>query len=75
MRNLLNHRGIKLSLILLGLGLVSLFIQNTFYGYIDDNNVLQDSIFLPLGFFLFLLGSMGLFVSLLKVWLKRKDKD
>ncbi len=31
------------------IGVVSILIQNTFYGYIDAGGVMQDSIFLPVG--------------------------
>ena len=64
MKKILNYRGIKISLILLTLGLVSLLIQNTFYGYIDENNVLRDSMFLPLGMMFSVLGSVGFILSL-----------
>ena len=38
-----------LSLILLGLGSASLIAENIFYQYIDDNGVLHESLFMPLG--------------------------
>ncbi|WP_366928010.1 DUF3955 domain-containing protein [Sulfurovum sp.] len=74
MKKLFQYKGIKTSLLLLVLGLISFFIQNTFYGYIDKNNVLQDSILLPLGFLLFILGLVGLFLSLLWIWYQGKDQ-
>ena len=64
MKKVFKSRGIKISLILLTLGLVFLIIQNTFYGYIDENNVLRDSIFLPLGIMLSILGGISFIVSL-----------
>jgi len=39
----------KIGIIFLITGAVSLFIQNTFYGYVDADGVLHDSLFLPLG--------------------------
>lgn len=33
------------------LGIISALIQRKFYGYIDENNILQDSIFLPIAAF------------------------
>ena len=40
---------IKLAIGFFILGAISLFIQNTFYGDVDVNGILQDSIFLPIG--------------------------
>jgi len=42
-------------------GLASGFLERTFYGYVDENNVLQESFFLPLAFILIFLGG-GLIV-------------
>lgn len=52
---------------LLVLGIVFMWIQNTFYGYIDENNVLQDSLFLPLGALSIMLGLAGFFFLATKV--------
>lgn len=35
--------------IFLAIGTAFIFIQNTFYGYVDVDGVLRDSLFLPLG--------------------------
>jgi len=48
---------------LLIVGLVSIIIQNTFYGYMDAEGFIHDSIFLPLGAISTILG-----VLLLSVW-------
>jgi len=40
---------IKLGILLCAVGVVSLFIQHTWYGYVDAAGVLHDSIFLPIG--------------------------
>lgn len=53
----------KLGLILFGLGIVSMIIQNTFYGYVDEAGVLHDSLFLPLGVLLIFLGPAVWFVG------------
>ena len=42
-------------------GMVSGVLEKTFYGYVDENNVLQESFFLPLAFILIFLGG-GLIV-------------
>jgi hypothetical protein len=42
-------------------GVVSGILEQTFYGYVDQNNVLQESFFLPLAFILIFLGG-GLIV-------------
>ncbi len=36
-------------IILLAVGVISICIQNTFYGYVDAAGVLHDSFFLPVG--------------------------
>lgn len=47
---ILHNMKIKiLGLAFLLLGTISLFVQKMFYGYVDVNGVLHDSIFLPLG--------------------------
>jgi hypothetical protein len=48
---------------LLIIGTTSIIIQNTFYGYVDAEGVLRDSLFLPLGVFATILG-----IILLSVW-------
>lgn len=51
---------------LLLLGVVFMWIQNTFYGYVDENGVLQDSLFLPLGAIAIMLGLAGFFFLAIK---------
>jgi hypothetical protein len=50
-----------LGIIVLIAGVVSGILERTFYGYVDENNVLQESFFLPLAFILIFLGG-GLIV-------------
>jgi hypothetical protein len=57
---------------LLIIGVVSIIIQNIFYGYVDTEGVLRDSLFLPLGAFAITLGILlfsmwGITVLLKKV--------
>jgi hypothetical protein len=47
-------------------GTISLVIQNTFFGYIDEQGILRDSVFLPLGSFSLTLGVILTVVSGLK---------
>jgi hypothetical protein len=62
-----------LSLVLIAAGLISLEIQNEFYGYIDENNILHDSIFLPLGFISLLSGLSILLFSITRFFFQRKN--
>lgn len=39
----------KVGLLLLIIGIASMVIQNTFYGYMDAEGVIHDSLFLPIG--------------------------
>jgi len=50
-------------------GVVFLFLENTFYQYLDEDGVLHESLFLPLGVFALIIGSLLLFTLVLKkVW-------
>lgn len=61
------------SFIVLIMGIVFGFLENTFYQYIDENNVLIESWFMPLSFICIFFGSLGLFfVAIKRVWLKIK---
>lgn len=50
-------------IIFIALGIISGFIQNTYYGYIDADGVLHDSLFLPLTS---LFAGLGLLILLIK---------
>jgi hypothetical protein len=60
--------------ILLFVGIVFLGIQNTFYGYVSDDGVLHDSLFLPLGAFALII-SLVLFLLLGILFLIKKIKS
>jgi hypothetical protein len=47
------------------IGLVSMAIQRMFYGTIDENNILQDSIFLPIGAFSLMIAGVLLIIFLI----------
>jgi hypothetical protein len=63
-----------LGIIVLIAGVVSGILERTFYGYVDDNNVLQESFFLPLAFILIFLGG-GLIVVAMARNLIRKFRS
>ena len=57
------------SLILLVLGFTFLFLENTFYQYLDEDGVLHESFFLPLGCLSLISGGLGLLVTGIKlIW-------
>jgi len=56
-------------LLLLILGVTCLFLEKTFYQYLDEDGVLHESFFLPLGCLSLIAGGLGLFVTIIKlVW-------
>ncbi len=72
MKNILKTKPFMASLFFLVLGIVSFVIQNTFYGYIDENGILRDSFFLPLSVISLFLGGIILFFSIISFYLKSK---
>ncbi len=60
------------SLFFLVLGIVSFFIQNIFYGYIDENGILRDSLFLPLSVISLFLAGVILFFSIISLYFKKQ---
>ena len=71
----MNHKPFNkapyLGALLLLIGIVFLFLENTFYQTIDENNVLQESLFMPLGAFAFITGGFSVLVGLLIAWVNR----
>ena len=51
-------------LVVLMAGLVSGVLEKTFYGYVDENNVLRESFFLPMAFILVFLGGGLLIIAI-----------
>ena len=49
--------------IFIALGIISLCIQKTYYGYVDADGVLHDSLFLP---FAFIFAGIGLLLLLIQ---------
>jgi hypothetical protein len=70
MKQIIKSKIFWLSFILLAMGLVFGYIENTFYQYIDENGVLIESWFMPLSFLCIFLGGMGLlFIVFKTIWL------
>ncbi|MBL4864190.1 MAG: DUF3955 domain-containing protein [Rhodobiaceae bacterium] len=59
-------KSFKLSLAFLLLGALFLFLENTFYQYLDSDGVLHESLFLPLGAISIVLGGLGLIFVAIK---------
>ncbi len=72
MKNILKTKPFMASLFFLALGTISSVIQNTFYGYIDENGILRDSLFLPLGVISLFLGGIILFFSIISLYFKKQ---
>lgn len=53
----------QIGITLLIIGLVSLFIQNTWYGYMDAEGFIHDSIFLPFGVIALIIGVILLTIA------------
>ena len=61
---------VGLTLIILGLG--SMLIQSSFYGYVDEAGVLHDSLFLPLAFLFWAAGIVTYLLVGVIAFLRRK---
>lgn len=49
MKDIFNTKLFRISIFLFLLGIISLIIGNVFYQYVDENNVLKESFFMPIG--------------------------
>jgi hypothetical protein len=72
MKTVTQTKPFLVSLLFLFVGVLSLGMENIFYGHIDQNGVLQESFFLPLGSFSLILGVVGFIISIIWFYLKRK---
>ncbi len=59
-----------LGLFFILIGIVFLILENTFYQYLDENLVLQESLFLPLSVLTIIVGALLLVYSTLKQMFK-----
>ncbi len=57
--------------VFVALGFVSGFIQQKYYGYMDAEGVIHDSLFLPLAFILAMIGSLLLLISMVRFLTKK----
>jgi hypothetical protein len=55
------------SLFLIALGFTCLFLENTFYQYLDEDGVLHESFFLPFGCLSLITGGLGLLITVIKI--------
>jgi|GEM_PF-2367077 len=67
----MKHIGFKTGFTLLVVGAISGYIQNTYYGYVDDAGIVHDSIFLPLGVLCIILGTVILLASVVRYLCKK----
>ncbi|MCK5892889.1 MAG: DUF3955 domain-containing protein [Endozoicomonadaceae bacterium] len=61
------------SILLLFLGAVFIFLENVFYQYIDENGVLRESFFMPLGFLSIFIGLFFLLIIAIIKLMSRKN--
>lgn len=57
--------------IFLAISTAFIFIQNTFYGYVDADGVLRDSLFLPLGAFATIVGLTLLTITIARAGINK----
>lgn len=75
MQQIIKSKIFWLSFVLFAMGIAFGHIENTFYQYIDENGMLIESWFMPLGFLCIFLGSMGLLlIAVQTIWLAIKNK-
>ena len=61
-------------IVFLTLGFVSGLVQQRYYGYMDTEGVIHDSLFLPLAFMLTAIGGLLLLISMVRFVVKRFRK-
>ena len=62
------------SLVLLIVGIACVFLENILYQYIDEDGVLHESLFLPLGVVFILCAGIGLVFVLAKTLMNKRKK-
>ncbi len=62
------------SVLLLVVGAACILFENYFYQYVDEQGVLHESLFMPLGTILLLLASIGLTFVLAKALMNRRNR-
>lgn len=69
------NKMIVTSLLLLFLGAAFLLLENVFYQYIDEDGLLHESFFMPLGFLSIFLGLSFLLVIAIRRLMSRKKQS
>ena len=59
-----------LGLCFLLIGIISLIIENTYYQYLDEGGVLQESFFLPMSVFSLIIGAILIIISIINKIIK-----
>ena len=62
----MKHKILFSGLFFLLAGVSFLFLENTFYQYVDEDGFLHESFFLPLSVFSLIIGSLLLFIFIIK---------
>lgn len=70
----MKYKHLVTALFLLFLGSALLIIENRFYQYVDESGLLHESLFLPLGLLVLILGTLVLFVLVTRHLIKRRRK-
>ena len=52
-------------------GVISWFIQNIYYGHVDEDGTINDSFFLPLAFIFIIIGTILLLTSIVSIIYKQ----
>ena len=61
--------------VFISLSIVSGLIQNIFYGYVDSDEILRDSLFLPFAFIFLGVGLMLLTLNILRIIVRTSRRD
>lgn len=67
---IMKHKLLWFSGLLLIIGIAFGYIEITYYQYLDEKNVLIESVFLPLSMLFVFLGALGVFLFIIRaIWL------
>ena len=62
-------------IVFISLSIVSGLIQNIFYGYVDSDGILRDSLFLPFAFIFLGVGLILLTLNILRIIVRTSQRD
>ena len=60
------NKKFTIALVLLGLGIIFLILENTFFQYVDNDGILHESFFLPLSVLSIAVGVLFLFFLIIQ---------